>query len=460
MRSRVLAALLVAVTMPGVTLAAAESATASGATIKGASDVTAAPWTPSLATSGTDGSVEQVRQLVQCNDTMYAVGRFSQVKQGATTYTRNNAFSFSATDGTVTSWNPNVNGDVNSVALSSDCQTVYLGGSFTLIGRNPVSNLAAVDSTTGQVLSNFPTVANRKVNTLVMAGGHLLVGGAFTTINGSGTDYMVSLNPTKGRNDGYLNLSISGHYVYRDQGGGASASNSTQVYNTALSPNGSKLLVMGVFTSVGGVGRRQIFMLDLGATSASVDSWYSPEFDQNCSVHQPFWLQDATWSPDGSTIYTAATGYKPATDSDPNVVTGYSTYESRGGLCDSAAAFPSASSPTPFHQWVNYTGCDSLYSTAADATHVYVGGHERYANNFDGCNQAGPGSVLAPGMAGLNPLSGQLDYNPTRARGLGADDMLRTTGGLWIGSDNAQNSSACAGESNHAGICLIPADQL
>jgi len=27
---------------------------------------------------------------------------------------------------------------------------------------------------------------------------------------------------------------------------------------------------------------------------------------------------------------------------------------------------------------VNYTGCDSLYSAAADASAAYFGGHERY----------------------------------------------------------------------------------
>ncbi len=32
------------------------------------------PPTPQLGTSGTDGTVELVRQIVQCGNTMYAVG--------------------------------------------------------------------------------------------------------------------------------------------------------------------------------------------------------------------------------------------------------------------------------------------------------------------------------------------------------------------------------------------------
>lgn len=456
--ARALAALVTASTVALVGLIGAP--VEADTIIKGPADVTAARWTPSIATDGKDGSVEQVRQLLPCNGTMYAVGLFSAMSQKGVVYQRNNAFSFSETDGTVTSWDPNVNGVVNSVAFSSDCSTVYLGGKFTAVGGTPVRSLAAVDASTGQVLTTFAPKINNTVNTLVMSNGHLLVGGTFTKVNGATTHpYFVSLNAT-GTDDGYLSLGLSGNYVYTDQGGRHSATNRTQVYNTALSPDGTKLLVMGTFTSVGGQARRQIFMLDLG-TTATVDPWYSPEFNQNCAVPEPFWLRDASWSPDGSTVYIATTGYKPATDKDPYVKTGYYTNEPRGGLCDAAAAFPSGPSSTQLHTWVNYTGCDSLYSTAADANHVYIGGHERRANNPNGCdNILGPGAVDAPGMAGLDPAGGLLNYNPTRARGKGADDMLRTPAGLWIASDNAQNSAQCAGEAKHSGICFLPDDQL
>jgi hypothetical protein len=125
------------------------------------------------------------------------------------------------------------------------------------------------------------------------------------------------------------------------------------------------------------------------------------------------------------------------------------------GLCDVAAAFP-ASQAQVSATWINYTGCDSLYSTAADATTAYFGGHERWSQNPNGCNQPGPGAISAPGMEGLSPNTGLLTFNPTRARGLGADDMLVTRAGLWIASDNLQGSDTCGGVGGHAGICLPP----
>src|SRR4051812_42874769 len=104
-----------------------------GAVVGGPPGVTPASWTPQLATNGTDGSVEQIRHLAQCGSTMYAVGRFTSVKKGATAVARNNAFSFSAINGTITSWDPNVNGQVDAIALSSDCATAYLGGAFSSV---------------------------------------------------------------------------------------------------------------------------------------------------------------------------------------------------------------------------------------------------------------------------------------------------------------------------------------
>ena len=64
--------------------------------------------------------------------------------------------------------------------------------------------------------------------------------------------------------------------------------------------------------------------------------------------------------------------------------------------------------------------------------------------------------IPAAGFEGLGPATGKLNFNPTRDRGLGADDMLLTTAGLWIASDNFENSNKCAGVAHLAGICFLP----
>jgi hypothetical protein len=108
-------------------------------------------------------------------------------------------------------------------------------------------------------------------------------------------------------------------------------------------------------------------------------------------------------------------------------------------------------------RWINYTGCDSLYSVAADRNTVYIGGHERWADNKLQCNTNKSGQApAAPGMAGLAAKTGRLTFNPTRGRGIGADDMLITKAGLWIASDNFAGADQCGGITGHAGICLLP----
>jgi hypothetical protein len=416
---------------------------------------TPASQTPQLnATSST----EQIRQLVQCGGTMYAVGTFTSIKRNSTVFARNNIFSFSATSPfLVSSWNPNVNGIVNSIAFNgSNCADAYIGGKFTTVGSTTVKNIAEIDTTTGAVVTAFGHSASAQVETLQGYNGHILVGGYYTSINNSTADpYMTSLNPTTGKDDGFIHLGISGNYSY-------APNNATRVYNQQLSNGGTLDLVEGDFTSVGGLQREQIFMLDLSGTTATVTPWTSPQFDGSqpqatsafqCATVEPFYLQAAAWSPDDSTIYTASTGYHPNGFS-----TGQGAKNPRTGLCDSAAAFPSTQASV-HSLWINYTGCDSLYSVAADSSAAYFGGHERWTENPEGCDAAGPGAIAEPGMEALSPATGLVTSNPpvyTRARGLGADDMLVTSAGLWIASDNMTNASQCDGVFGHAGICFLP----
>jgi hypothetical protein len=423
--------------------------------------------TPHLLTTGT-GAVDQIRQLVQCGSTMYAVGSFTTIKRQSTSYQRGNVFSFSATAPfKVTNWNPGVNGVVNSITFSNgNCSNAYIGGHFSTVGGVAEKNIAEVNTTTGAPVAAFKHSASAMVETVLAVSNHIIVGGLFTSINSSSADpYLVSLNPVTGADDGFVHLNISGNYQFPGV-----AANATRTYNQQLSHSGRLDLVEGDFTSVGGDQREQVFMMDLSGKAATVTGWTSPEFDGSagesdpadpnsagypyeCATVEPFYIQAAAWSPDDTTVYLAATGYHP---------NGYPTGDTpRQGLCDAESAFP-ATQESVLHEWVNYTGCDSLYSTAADASAVYIGGHERFADNPNGCDFLNTGGIAAPGMAGLDPGSGDLLLNQAgtalyvRSRGLGADDELVTSAGLWIASDNQLGSQMCGNVQNLAGICFLP----
>ncbi len=404
--------------------------------------------------------VQQIRQLVQCGGTMYAVGTFSAIRKGSTTFTRSNIFSFKATAPyTVTSWAPNVVGTygttsnpsntINTIAfVGGNCANAYIGGHFSSVNGTAVKNIAEISTTTGNVVKTFASNASGAVQTLVGTHARLITGGNFTSINGDAADpYLVSLNPTTGKSDGYLHLNVSGNYQFPGV-----SQNATHIYAAQLSHGGHQILVEGDFTSVGGQARQQAFILNISGTTGVVTGWNAPEFTTNCAPSEPFYVQDGAWSPDDSTVYFGTTGYHPLGGPIGNTP--------RTGPCDAALAFPSTPA-TVDPLWTNYTGCDSLYSAAADSKAAYFGGHERWSMNPDNCD-AGPNAYPAPGIEGLDPANGALYINTdgsagyySRDRGLGADYMMTTSAGLWIASDNFQQSQKCGGVST-SGICFLP----
>ena len=107
--------------------------------------------TPQLAPAG---GVEQVRQLVECGGTIYAVGTFSAITWRGKTYSRHNVFSFSAAAPyRITPWNPDANGEVNSIALTPNCSYAWLGGDFTKVAGTYAGNIAKVSTSAGAVVT-------------------------------------------------------------------------------------------------------------------------------------------------------------------------------------------------------------------------------------------------------------------------------------------------------------------
>jgi hypothetical protein len=398
---------------------------------------TPAGWTPYLLPSPPS---QNVADLEKCKGTMYAVGTATAVGRGSDTYVRSNAFSFSATTGVMTAWAPEVNGPVQSIAFSPDCSTAYLGGTFTQVNKVAARNLVAVNTVTGAVKRRFKHEVNGPVDTVRYLHGAVIVGGRFTTVNGGRRTAMASLRPRTGVVTKYLRVRIRGRL----------GQTATEVFKSQPSHDRHKLLIEGTFTSIDGHRREQAAVLRLGKHAVKLDGWTSPELLQSCAIR--FYVRAGNWSPNDNTIYLAATGLHP--ESGP----GSGGSDPRTGLCDAVSAFPAVSRSVP-HRWINYSGCDSFYSVAADQDNVYAGGHPRWMDNPFGCNEAGPGAVSRPGIGSLNPRTGlATSWNPTHSRGHGVDDLLVTKAGLWVASDTFTNGGAqqCGGVGDHGGICFFP----
>jgi hypothetical protein len=370
-----------------------------------------------------------VNTFRQVGSTMYAGGRFHSVQDPArrTTVVRDNLFSFDVATGQPTPWAPQVNGEVNATYYIAPY--LYVGGSFTtadgvsgrLVRYNLGSGLPAVD-TTWQA-----TTVGAPVNDLDYAKGQLIVAGAFRK-------RLIALDPATGRATDYINLGIAGTVKLNGAG-------PTEVYRIAVNPGESRLVAIGNFATVGTASRPRAFMVDLGATQATLASWYYEPLKNACAAASlAAYLRDVDFSPDGSYFVLAATGYIPKF----------------GGvgrdICDAAARFETAIANPTRPTWINYTGGDTLHSVAAVGSAVYVGGHQRWLDNPSGNNSAGPGAVGREGIGAIDSVTGKaLSWNPGKTRGVGTKVIYATPTGVWFGSDGRRFAGAI-----HDSIAFTP----
>jgi hypothetical protein len=311
-----------------------------------------------------------------------------------------------------------------------------------------VRNLVKVDEVTGLNQSSFalqPTGRVAHIEVVTPTGGvpHLLVGRY-------SAPYLRSINPLTGASDRYAVPAFAGTYQYEGV-----VAQTPRVYNMTVSPNGQAVLMTGIFTSVGGQHHEQVVRLNLTTTGAQVSGWSPTELYEHCFRRQPFYAQDAAWSTDMSQIFVATTGFRLHAES---LLPREQRPAARTGPCDAAIAYQ-ATNQVEFagHTWINYTGCDSLYAIAADAGTVFIGGHQRWISNGNACDTLGAGGRTQPGLGEIDPATGAAQPGPSRGRGLGANDLLRTSAGLWIGSDNQANTAGCGtATTGRMGICFLP----
>ena len=367
----------------------------------------------------------------EANGMLYVGGSFTSVTAAAGTtptgtFTRNHILAFNAATGSIsTSFAPNVNGAVWAIVPSGT--SLYIGGSFSSVNGVARRGLAKIDATTGAVDTSFnAALTSGNVTEAALVSGRLIISGTFPK-------KILAVNPATGANTGYINVAVTGSV--------ASNAGPVEVYRFAVNPAGTKLVGVGNFTTVGGATHYRAFMLDLGSTAASVSAWRYTPLQQMCAASSlPDYMRDVDFSPDGSYFVFVSTGFVPLSG------------QVGIALCDAASRFETANLSPARPTWINYTGGDTLHSVAVTDQAVYVQGHQRWLNNPQGRDNAGPGAVSRPGIGAIDPTTGlALAWNPTKDRGVGGKDLLVTARGLWVASDTAH-----IGHETRMRIALLP----
>jgi len=148
----------------------------------------ATPWNPDLD--------EDVRALALGASSVYVGGDFSMVGG----QTRRSIAEVDFATGVATAWNPDGDGAVDALALSGS--TVYVGGAFWNMGGRPRRSLAALDAVTGAATAWNPEPDGGYPFTLVQAlaisGSSVYVGGSFSSIGGQTRSNLAAVERSTG----------------------------------------------------------------------------------------------------------------------------------------------------------------------------------------------------------------------------------------------------------------------
>jgi hypothetical protein len=403
-------------------------------------------WTPNVSAGTTVTSVcdqwfgsggcasTTVWSTAVVNGEVVVAGAFTSVCQpgpassghcaAGTTVTRDDIFAYQLGTGVI---DPNFapqldQGPAYSVVAGPN-NTVYVGGAFTTV--NGASHQGVVQlnvtpgtaATDGTVVTAFTGHVSNYVKAMALSGNALYIGGQFTTVDNTKDDGDARLNATTGAVDTTYSMPISTTVV------------SGQALKVeAMSLNGNELAIAGPFLNVAGQSRPRVALINISGglgVTATLANWAAPILANKCSREHDNIL-GIDFSPDGSYLVTAATGY----ESSPST---------SASICDAAARFPTAATGTNITPtWINYTGGDSFYSVQVAGSVVYLGGHNRWANNECGDNDAcEPNVVLEMGWSAIDANTGLAIpwFQPLTERGIGTVSLTTFPAGLYAGSN-------------------------
>ena len=201
-------------------------------------------------------------QLV-VGDVVYVVGSFSNARPagalaGQQEVPRSNILAYDINTGElIEDFAPTLNGAGRSLALSEDGKTLYVAGEFDRVNDEWHSRLAAFDISQGHgtLISSFQPVFSTTVKDIAVAGDTLYVGGYFTKVNNQQRTRLAALKASTGE---LLDWTASAE--------GPNA----QVYAIEVSPDHSKVVIGGSFSSVNGSSKPGYGMALLDASTGEV----------------------------------------------------------------------------------------------------------------------------------------------------------------------------------------------
>jgi len=333
--------------------------------------------------SNPDGDISPVYAIVEANGRYYIGGNFQMVAGESQPFLAAIEVATGRLDQT---WRPEVNGIVNTIAVSPDGSAVYVGGKFNKINNSYPNRIAKLDPTTGAVDTNFDPDADAAVETIVTDGTSIWAGGAFRTIGGVAQTNLAKLDTAGVVDTSFLPV-LDGKVL-------------------DLELFGDRLYLSGNFASIDAVTHERIAAVD--PATGVADAW---------APSSAFKIYDVTVKPDGSILYAAGAG-------------------SLGAGGNSLTAWDTT---TGEQLWRRINSGDFQAVVATDEL-VYIGTHGEYVY-IDNAgpfleDDDNPNAVRRNKLAAFDPVTGALDaWNPGANSTWGVWSLSLGPSGLLVGGD-------------------------
>ncbi len=358
--------------------------------------------TPKSLARAPKSGVSGGRVLVRVGGSLLVAGDFSDYGLA----TRNHIAAYDLATGALDlGFDPSPDGDdVHSIKGSADGNSVFVGGSFTTIGGVARRNLAKLALSDGTVDPTFNPSPDSYVKDMAVKadGTALYVGGNFQNIAGNQSQFLAGINPVTGAVLPDFTFPLAGPTNDNSEGGTRAI---------AISPDQTRLMVIGNFTQIAGQDRPLVAQIDISQHPAVLTSWRTEVYNQGCARGRVGWMRDVDISPDGTTAYVVSSGhiYYPA--------------------CDTVNAFPmNGTGPDVRPTWSVKIG-DTIEAVAATGDAIYIGGHFRYIDTETLSQKRFQ-------LAALDPATGRgLNWVPNAGGFLGVKVIEAEPAGVFVGSD-------------------------
>ncbi len=293
-----------------------------------------------------------VWQQVIVDDTVYAAGSFSTARPsgsspGVNTVPRSNILAYDLTTGTLLPFAPVLNAQALSIAAAPDGSRLYVGGDFTSVNGTQVYRVAALDPATGSLVTSFLPKVAATVRAIVATEATVYLGGLFNAVGSVTRTRLAALQASNG--------ALTTWNPSADDG---------RVNALALSPDRTKVVVGGAFTTVNGSSNPGYGLAAVDTSTGALLTWEVNNRVRNGGVNAAI---------------TSLSG-----DADNVYITGY-VFGTGGNLEGTAAASWNGGKIT----WLDDCHGDT-YAAVPIGDVVYKVGHAHYCGNIGGFPQTEP----------------------------------------------------------------------